>query len=50
MDATSGVSFRPVDVTLAGGQAGVTNVAAGLRVEDDVLANPSDVLDEWECP
>lgn len=50
MDATSGVGFRPVDVTLAGGQAGVTNVAAGLRVEDDVLANPSDVLDEWECP
>lgn len=50
VDATSPDRYRPVEVTLAGGQAGVTNVATGLSVDDDVLANPSDVLDRWECP
>ncbi len=48
--ATDGKEYRPVAVTLAGSQAGVTNVASGLAVDDQVLANPSDVLKEWQCP
>ncbi|MCA9823846.1 MAG: hypothetical protein KC482_05205 [Dehalococcoidia bacterium] len=50
VDASDDAGYRPVDVTLAGSQAGVTNVATGLGAEEEVLANPSAVLEEWVCP
>jgi hypothetical protein len=49
-DAAAGTGYRSVAVTLAGSQAGVTNVASGVAPTDQVLANPSDVLEEWACP
>lgn len=50
VDAGSNPGFRPVAVTLAGSRAGVTDVVAGLSPEDQVLVNPADVLDDWQCP
>ena len=41
---------RAAAVTLAGARAGVTNVASGLRTEDQVLANPAQVLGAPQCP
>lgn len=49
-DASSNPGFRPVAVTLAGSRAGVTDVVSGLSAEDQVLVNPADVLDDWQCP
>jgi hypothetical protein len=39
-----------VAVTLAGSRAGVTDVVSGLSAGDQVLVNPADVLDAWQCP
>ena len=37
-------------VTLAGSRTGVTNVKTGLEAGEQVLANPSEVLEQPSCP
>ena len=45
-----GKAYRAVEVTLAGARAGVTNIASGVRAEDQVVANPAQVLEAPQCP
>jgi len=43
-------AYKAVPVTLAGSRSGVTDVLSGLGPTHQVLANPSDVLDDARCP
>ena len=42
--------YRAVTVTIAGARGGVTNVASGIAAQDEVLANPAQVLEAPQCP
>jgi hypothetical protein len=43
-------AYRAVTVTIAGARGGVTNVASGIAAQDQVLANPAQVLEAPQCP
>ncbi len=46
----AGAAYRPAAVTVAGARGGVTNIATGLSAEDQVLANPAQLLEAPQCP